>query len=144
MPVDLAAALGHLTFLALERFRLEGEAGADVLHLARALGEVGLAEFELRVVGLERVAHLADAALPLDELLAERRHGEAVFVAGHLQREVLLADALLLGLHVPPRRFEFAAGLAGVAVDLAELFAELFAGALRRLLRRLGAQLEFG
>ena len=127
MPVHFRPPFGHLTFLFLQLLGLPlqpGRGGRDLLGLFL---DLGLPALQLGRAVQQRLLHFADAALPVDQLLAEGGHGQAMFVAGHVQGEFLLAHALGLGLDVLTGGFEVVAALAGVAVDLGQMLAQLLA-----------------
>ena len=127
MPVHLGTAIRDLSFLFLQLFRLlrqPGRRGSDLLGL---LLHFGLAAFELGRAVQQRLFHLADAALPFDQLLPERGHRQAMFISGDAHSQILLQHALRFGLDVLPGGFEVFTALAGVTVNLGELFAQLLA-----------------
>src|SRR3954470_22006212 len=67
-----------------------------------------------------------------------------MLVAGAVQRQLLLVDALGLGLDAGSQRLQILAALASVGVDLGQMLAELLAGLRQPVGSCLGAQLQVG
>src|SRR5260370_12927700 len=119
MPVHFAALLGDLSFFLFQLLRLlsqPGRRGRDLLGLGV---DLRLPPIELVFTAHQGLLHLADLALPFDQLLAEGGDGEAVLVAGRVQGLFLLAGAPPLGLHRPPPPFPVLGPPAALAVDYA-------------------------
>ena len=127
MAVHLRTAFGHLPFLLLQLLGLLRQPGRRGCDLTGLLLYLRLSPLQLRRAVQQRLLHLADAALPLDQLLPEGGDRQPMLVAGHVQGQFLLAHALDLRLDVLPGGLQVVAALAGVAVDLGQMLAQLLA-----------------
>ena len=144
MAIDFAAADRHAPMLLLQPFGLGGQASGDRLDLLGLLLDLGLTAIELHLAGLQDLAHLADLPLPLDELMTKCGHGQAMFVPGGVQAELLLTDAGRFGGDFLACGLELIAALAGVGVDLGQMLPQLLAGPQQPFHADTGAVLEFG
>ena len=128
VPLHLAAARGYFAFLFLDLFDLTSQSSGGRVDLACLLVHLGLPEAEAGFALGQGSLHLGHLSLPVDQLLAEGGHAMPMLIAGTLQGEFLLPDALGFGLQLGAERLQvFAAGLR-VRMHLGKVLAQLCTG----------------
>ncbi len=144
VAIHFLATVAHLALLLLKRLGLARQAfgrGVDLLDLFR---DLHLAPLQPRFIAREHALHVADLALPVDELLAEAGHREPVLVLALAQRLLLLLQAIHVKLHPATQALQLVLALLDVLVHLGEVIAELFAGMAEPIQAGADAQLDLG
>src|SRR5579875_1013705 len=127
MAIDLTATFSNDLFLLVQLLGLLSQTCRSTGDLLGLFVDLASSPFQPRLIQLHRLPDLGQSTLPLDDLLAEGSHSQAMLIAGHMQIQFLLADALDLGLEITAQPFYIVAALAIVAMNLREMVAQLLA-----------------
>jgi hypothetical protein len=115
--------------------------GVDLLDF---LLDLGVATLQPGLVLGEGPLHLGDLALPIDELLAEGGHGQAMLVLPAPQGLFLLLEPIDVELDAGPQPFQLVLALADILVNLGQVIAELSASLGQAVEPGADAQLDLG
>ena len=135
----LLAAFDDDAFLLLKLLGLLGQPHRAGIELPGLFVDLGLPALEARLSLGQGAAHLGQLSLPGDELLAEGGHGQAVFLAGPVQGELLLPHLFGLDLDLGAQRLLVRVALPGIIMQLGEMFPELLASQHQPVHGALGA-----
>src|SRR5262245_37032376 len=141
MAIQLLALLGHFGLLLFDYVGFLFQSLGRGEQLALLLVDLRSSALELGFAASQLPLELGDLPLPIDELLPERHHGDAMLVLAAPQDLLLVSERLHVGMERRPRGFQLFLALADEGADLGDVVAQLLPRMRDAIERRAGPQL---